>query len=81
MPVRPCKLDKMGLYSLYSEALATPSARPRLFITSICSTATTLKWDIMKEGINFKREGTQLILSVRAANQFASRARVPLTAR
>lgn len=35
----------------------------------------------MKEGINFKREGTQLIFSVRAANQFASRARVPLTTR
>lgn len=35
----------------------------------------------MKEGINFKRERTQLILSVRAANQFARRARVPLTKR
>lgn len=34
-------------------------------ITSIYLTATTLKWDIIKKGINFKREETQLIPSER----------------
>lgn len=74
-PVREQEVHAHGYTPKHSSA-QQPS------ITSIYLTATTLKWDIIKEGINFKREETQLILSEREliSLSLSNRARVCVSA-